>query len=328
MTDPTTQRRQRLAPEARAQQILDVAAKLLLDEGFTEVSMERLGREAGISKALVYNYFPNRNDLLRALLEREMAVLRESQAAAVAQAKDFRDLLRQTTRIYIEHVHARGSLLRKLWAEPAVARAVADSYGLPRDFFFMPNQLSKHKNHLLVLDALSELSARGRQVVVVSSGKQEDERHPDYFPSVMSRRQALKQEEHFRLLGMIPYPHVRALMRTATALLNPSLFEGWSTPVEEARALGVPLVLSDLDVHREQAADSAHYFDRHSATSLAQALAAVSPISDDERERRLAVARVEAQARVVAAAWRVRRATLGMGSPKRKWRPRMTSGAK
>ena len=180
----------------------------------------------------------------------------------------------------------------------AVARAVADSYGLPRDFFFMPNQLSKHKNHLLVLDALSELSARGRQVVVVSSGKQEDERHPDYFPSVMSRRQALKQEEHFRLLGMIPYPHVRALMRTATALLNPSLFEGWSTPVEEARALGVPLVLSDLDVHREQAADSAHYFDRHSATSLAQALAAVSPISDDERERRLAVARVEAQARV------------------------------
>jgi TetR/AcrR family transcriptional regulator, fatty acid biosynthesis regulator len=146
------QRRQRLAPEARAQQILDVAAKLLLEEGFSEVSMERLGREAGISKALVYNYFPNRNDLLRALLEREMAVLRESQVAAVASAKDFRDLVRQTTRIYIEHVHARGALLRKLWSEPAVARAVAEQnltgreeamryfarqvareYGLPRD---------------------------------------------------------------------------------------------------------------------------------------------------------------------------------------------------
>jgi TetR/AcrR family transcriptional regulator, fatty acid biosynthesis regulator len=153
--EPTDQRRmprQRLAPEARAQQILDVAAKLLLDEGFSEVSMERLGREAGISKALVYNYFPNRNDLLRALLEREIAVLRESQVAAVTTAKDFRDLVRQTTRLYIEHVHARGALLRKLWAEPAVARAVAEQnltgreeamryfarlvsreYGLPRD---------------------------------------------------------------------------------------------------------------------------------------------------------------------------------------------------
>jgi TetR/AcrR family transcriptional regulator, fatty acid biosynthesis regulator len=127
-TEPTTQRRQRLAPEARAQQILDVAAKLLLDEGFSEVSMERLGREAGISKALVYNYFPNRNDLLRALLEREIAVLRASQAAAVAAAKDFRDLVQRTTRLYIEHVHARGALLRKLWSEPAVARAVAEQH--------------------------------------------------------------------------------------------------------------------------------------------------------------------------------------------------------
>ena len=70
----------------------------------------------------------------------------------VATAKDFRELVRQTTRIYIEHVHARGALMRKLWAEPAVARAVAEQnqsgreeamryfarlvtreYGLPRE---------------------------------------------------------------------------------------------------------------------------------------------------------------------------------------------------
>jgi AcrR family transcriptional regulator len=144
--------RQRLAPEARAAQILDVAAKLLTDEGFTEVSMERLGREAGISKALVYNYFPNRNDLLRALLERELEALRERQASELDAATDFEDLVRRTTRAYIEHVKSRGTLLRKLWAEPAVARSLADDnlrgreqamrymarqvtveYGIPRD---------------------------------------------------------------------------------------------------------------------------------------------------------------------------------------------------
>jgi AcrR family transcriptional regulator len=119
-------RRQRLAPEARAAQILDAAARLLLEEGFTEVSMERLGREAGISKALVYNYFPNRNDLLRALLEREIGVLRASQTMAVKVAESFEDLVRRTTRLYIETMHSRGALLRKLWAEPAVARLMAD----------------------------------------------------------------------------------------------------------------------------------------------------------------------------------------------------------
>ena len=144
--------RRRLAPEARATQILDVAARLLMDEGFTEVSMERMGREAGVSKALIYNYFPNRNDLLRALLEREVGALRQTQVREVAAAENFHDLVRRTTRLYIEHMQARGALMRKLWAEPALARSMADDdlrrrdeamhyfarrvmreYGLPRD---------------------------------------------------------------------------------------------------------------------------------------------------------------------------------------------------
>ena len=144
--------RRRLAPEERAAQILDVAARLLMDEGFTEVSMERMGREAGVSKALIYNYFPSRNDLLRALLEREVGALRQTQVREVAAAENFHDLVRRTTRLYIQHMQARGALLRKLWAEPAVARSMADDdlrrrdeamhyfarrvmreYGLPRD---------------------------------------------------------------------------------------------------------------------------------------------------------------------------------------------------
>ena len=180
----------------------------------------------------------------------------------------------------------------------AQARAVANRHGLPEHFLFMPNQLSKHKNHLLVLDALALLRQRGCSVVVVSSGKQVDERHPDHFPAVQARLQALGLQDQFRLLGMIPYAELGALMRCSVALLNPSLFEGWSTPVEEARSLGVQLLLSDLDVHREQAGAAATYFERHSATSLADALAAARPLPDAERERRLAEARADAELRV------------------------------
>jgi AcrR family transcriptional regulator len=145
-------RRRRLAPQERAAQILDFAARLIIEEGLTELSMERLGREAGISKALIYNYFPNRNDLLRALLEREMEVLRERQVAQTRAAADFRDLVLRTTRTYVAQVKERGALLQRLWAEPAVARLVAEqnvrkreealrfmvaqvvkTYGLPRD---------------------------------------------------------------------------------------------------------------------------------------------------------------------------------------------------
>jgi hypothetical protein len=38
-------------------------------------------------------------------------------------------------------------------------------------------------------------------------------------------------------------------------------FEGWSTTVEKANASDVPMILSNLDVHLEQASDRAFYFD-------------------------------------------------------------------
>ncbi len=186
-------------------------------------------------------------------------------------------------------------------AEPPTlddARVVADRYGLPENFLFMPNQLSKHKNHLLVLDALALLRARGCRVVVACSGKQLDERHPDHFPAVQRKQEALALQDEFRLLGLIPYPDLVALMRSCMALLNPSLFEGWSTPVEEARSLGVPLLLSDLEVHREQAGNAAIYFERHNVASLADAMAGVRPLSIMQHEQRLREAQAWARQRL------------------------------
>ena len=180
----------------------------------------------------------------------------------------------------------------------ADARAVADSYDLPEHYFFMPNQFSKHKNHGLVLDALAILKARGVGCVIVSSGKQADERHPGYFPAFRARLEASGLQAQLRLLGMIPYADLAALMQASVALLNPSLFEGWSTPVEEARALGVPLVLSDLAVHREQAGADAVYFERHSAAALADALQGFQPVPECDRAHLTTTAHAAAAGRV------------------------------
>ncbi len=178
------------------------------------------------------------------------------------------------------------------------ARAVADGYGLPAHFLFMPNQFSKHKNHFMVLDALALLRSRGVDVVVVSSGKQMDERHPEYFPKFKAKLDSLGLHNQLRLLGLIPYADLAALMRASAGLINPSLFEGWSTPVEEARALGVPLLLSDLPVNREQVGDQARYFNPHSASELADAIAAMPSLSDAQRDHALCGALDAAHARV------------------------------
>jgi len=74
----------------------------------------------------------------------------------------------------------------------------------------------------------------------------------------------------------LDYRDILALNARADALVNPSRFEGWSTTVEEAKALGTPLVLSNLPVHREQVAERALYFDPDDPEDCARALAAAA----------------------------------------------------
>ena len=149
---------------------------------------------------------------------------------------------------------------------------VVRQYDLPEKFFYLPNQFWRHKNHQVVVDALSILSARGIDVVVAASGSRHDPREADYFEKIMAQIGA-RHLHNFRYLGMIPLSHVYALLRVSTALINPSRFEGWSTTVEEAKSFGVPMILSDLEVHREQTSGRAKYFGPDSPNELADHLA-------------------------------------------------------
>jgi glycosyltransferase involved in cell wall biosynthesis len=153
---------------------------------------------------------------------------------------------------------------------------VLAQYDLPPGYFYLPNQFWRHKNHQVVVDALTILKQRGVDVVVVASGSPEDPREPDHFDSLMRQVEARGLGTNFRYLGVIPLDHVYALLRASMALINSSRFEGWSTTVEEAKSFGVPMVLSDLDVHREQTGSTARYFDADDPEMLADHLSGVS----------------------------------------------------
>lgn len=138
---------------------------------------------------------------------------------------------------------------------------------LPKSYIYLPNQFWRHKNHRVAIDALALLS--DPSIVIASTGHGVDPRHPALYEQLRSLVKHNGLEEQFRFIGMVSYSDVIALMRGAQAVLNPSLFEGWSTTVEEARALGIPLILSDIAVHREQMGNTAHYFQPNSPKELA-----------------------------------------------------------
>lgn len=132
MAQTATKRRTRLDPIERRRLILDHTAEIVAAEGVAALSMERVGREAGISKSLVYNYFPNLNILLSELLERELRRLRRMQSEAAQGAKTFEGLVRAVTHIYLKYMDECGMLLERLQAEPSVS-AVHDPTEYGRD---------------------------------------------------------------------------------------------------------------------------------------------------------------------------------------------------
>ncbi|WLB56991.1 glycosyltransferase family 4 protein [Bradyrhizobium sp. 521_C7_N1_3] len=157
---------------------------------------------------------------------------------------------------------------------------VIASYGLPPRYFYLPNQFWRHKNHQLVVDALDLLKRRGLDVVVAASGSTLDFREPGRFEAMMQEVKARGLETNFRHLGMIPLDHVYALLRASAALINPSECEGWSTTVEEAKSFGVPMLLSGLEVHREQTEGRARYFGIRDAEALAEHMSQVARSAD------------------------------------------------
>lgn len=145
-------------------------------------------------------------------------------------------------------------------------------YNFVGQYLFLPNQFWAHKNHRVVIEALAVLRARGRPFLVLATGNKEDYRNPGFFSSLMDESKRLGVHDDFRALGVVPYQDMLSLMHHSTAVLNPSLCEGWSTTVEEAKALNKPLLLSDIPVHREQNNGELVYFPANNPKLLAEAI--------------------------------------------------------
>lgn len=114
--------RRRLRPEDRRALILDHTADLIAREGLAALSIEQIGKEAGISKSLVYAYFPNLTELLRALYQREMRRLRRLQAEAAQGADSMQQVVRSITHAYLSYIDERGLIIERLQAEPSVSQ--------------------------------------------------------------------------------------------------------------------------------------------------------------------------------------------------------------
>ena len=153
---------------------------------------------------------------------------------------------------------------------------VLRKYHLDREFFLVVNQFWKHKNHEAVVEAARILKHTvGSSPQIVMIGSPFDDRDPGglYISNLLSRVAEYGLEGRVKMLGFVSGEERDALLRSCTALVQPSRFEGWNTSIEDAKAIGRPIIASGLDVHREQAPDAIGFFDVDDHAGLADLLA-------------------------------------------------------
>ncbi|MGY8749674.1 MAG: glycosyltransferase family 4 protein [Pirellulales bacterium] len=143
---------------------------------------------------------------------------------------------------------------------------------LPEKYVMFPSQFWKHKNHLNLLMAIKQVKRQHSDIALVLTGNESDFRHPEYAGQIKAELTSPELRDHVFWLGLLARHEQIQVMRRAAAIIQPSYFEGWSMLVEDCRALGKQIILSDIPVHREQSPTDATFFNPTDIQQLANIL--------------------------------------------------------
>jgi AcrR family transcriptional regulator len=112
--------------DERRRRLLELGAELFERHAYDELSMAKIAREAGISKALLYHYFPSKQAYFAATLEAAAAELAAATEPDPALAPA--EQLTRAVDAYLgwvdEHAEAYAKLMRSVGAVPEVREIV------------------------------------------------------------------------------------------------------------------------------------------------------------------------------------------------------------
>lgn len=155
-----------------------------------------------------------------------------------------------------------------------VARALEPLELEPAEpFLLFVGGISPHKNLRTLLTAYAELRARRDDVPrLIAAGELHDDPYLSATAGVRGQIASLGLDDRVHLPGFVSDEMLACLYGAATAVVLPSLAEGFGLPAVEAAACGAAVVASDLPAHRESLGDAALYFPATDASALAAAL--------------------------------------------------------
>lgn len=198
-------------------------------------------------------------------------------ARGLAQTRRFLAVSEHTRREMVQHLGLSPARIdvtyqapRSAFAPqpPASARETCRQLGLPARFFLYAGTLEPRKNVALALEAFAALPPGLREEMPLVLAGAPGWRM-ESLPAALSR---LGIHSQTRLLGYVPDRVLASLYSACTALVWPSLYEGFGLPPLEAMACGAAIIASSATSLPEVVADAGLLLDPHDAPAWSDAM--------------------------------------------------------
>ncbi|HEX7586461.1 MAG TPA: glycosyltransferase family 1 protein [Patescibacteria group bacterium] len=162
---------------------------------------------------------------------------------------------------------------------------VRKKYDLPEKFIFYIGTMQPRKNLSLLVEAFGKAKEKISDLKLVLAGGK-NAYNFDKKIGKLIHKFSLSEDVIFP--GFVPEEEKKAFFRLAEAFCSPSLYEGFDIPILEAFATGIPVIASEIPVHREIAGDSALFFAASNSSELAEK---IGNICTDEGFRNLLISK-------------------------------------
>ena len=155
-------------------------------------------------------------------------------------------------------------------SDDANSRIDLKKLGITKPYILFVGNIEPRKNLKGAIRAYSQLteSIRSKYSLVIVGGNSWGESLKKDFPSIENNKDIL-------FTGYVDDRVKSALYRNSKLFLFPSFYEGYGMPIIEAMQFGIPVAISNTNIHKEVAGDAAMYFNPSDPNDIARNIEAI-----------------------------------------------------
>jgi len=198
--------------------------------------------------------------------------------AIIANSKNTKADISNYYNILPEKIHVVYCSYNEENFKPISPGRITPEYGL-NNYLLIVGASFSHKNIDRVLEAYSRVEHKINHDLVIIGGRK------NYIDFLKKRAKALGIDKDTIFLGYVSLSNLSTLYSKASALIFPSLYEGFGIPPLEAMACGCPVVVSNTSSLPEVCGNAAYYINPYSVDRIADSIYKL--VADEELRKSL-----------------------------------------